>query len=140
MSIHIVKMLGASCLRGARLLRSGAPRATQWRGYNFASTRFKDCFGDLPIADGAKLRADTIAYLDSFDPQARACAPAPRAPAPSHGQTHSAKHARNAHARIAHARRAPHTYGTHARTHARHARSTQPVHFRCPHRAGTTTR
>ena len=39
------------------------------RHYNFASTRYKECFGGLPIADGVKLRQDTIDYLDTFDPQ-----------------------------------------------------------------------
>ena len=41
-----------------------------YRPYNFASTSYKSCFGGLPIADGVKLRADTVAYLDAFDPQA----------------------------------------------------------------------
>ena len=41
----------------------------QIRRYNFASTEFKSCFGGLPIADGVKLRKDTIAYLDQFDEQ-----------------------------------------------------------------------
>jgi hypothetical protein len=27
------------------------------------------CFGDLPVADGAKLRRDTIAYCENFDPK-----------------------------------------------------------------------
>ena len=46
-------------------------RAAPARSYNFASTRFKECFGNgLPIADGVKLRADTVAYLDTeFDPK-----------------------------------------------------------------------
>mmetsp|Transcript_19983 Transcript_19983/g.52332 ORF Transcript_19983/g.52332 Transcript_19983/m.52332 type:complete len:740 (-) Transcript_19983:434-2653(-) len=39
------------------------------RQYNFASTEYKKAFGGLPIADGVKLRQDTIAYLDSFDAQ-----------------------------------------------------------------------
>jgi len=39
------------------------------RNYNFASSQYKECFGGLPVADGAKLRADTIAYLDTFDAQ-----------------------------------------------------------------------
>ena len=34
-----------------------------------ASTEYKSCFGGLPIADGVKLREDTIAYLDTFDAQ-----------------------------------------------------------------------
>lgn len=54
-----------SCSGARRLL---APRVLT-RQYNFASTKFKECFGALPIADGAKLRSDTIAYLDAFDPQ-----------------------------------------------------------------------
>ena len=41
------------------------------RDYNFASTRYKECFGNVPIADGVKLRQDTIAYLDTFDQQVR---------------------------------------------------------------------
>ena len=39
------------------------------RSYNFASSSYLKCFGDVPIADGVKLRADTIAYMDAFDPQ-----------------------------------------------------------------------
>ena len=50
----------------ARTIRS---TKQQLRHYNFASTKYKECFGGLPIADGVKLRQDTIAYLDTFDPQ-----------------------------------------------------------------------
>jgi len=54
-------------------LRATAGRsnaAPAWsRPYNFASSSYLECFGDLPVADGVKLRADTIKYLDSFDPK-----------------------------------------------------------------------
>ena len=63
-------MLRQALLRGSRR-SSAVPR----RGYNFASTQYKECFGGLPIADGVKLRADTIAYLDSFDPQVHTTSP-----------------------------------------------------------------
>ena len=45
-------------------------RVAPARSYNFASSQYKECFGNgLPIADGVKLRADTVAYLDTFDPK-----------------------------------------------------------------------
>uniref|UniRef100_A0A7S4JL18 Aldehyde dehydrogenase domain-containing protein n=1 Tax=Paramoeba aestuarina TaxID=180227 RepID=A0A7S4JL18_9EUKA len=39
------------------------------RHYNFASKPFRDCYGNLPVPDGAKLRADTVAYLNDFNPK-----------------------------------------------------------------------
>lgn len=39
------------------------------RAYNFGSPSYLACFGDLPIADGAALRRDTIAYLGAFEPK-----------------------------------------------------------------------
>ena len=46
------------------------------RHYNFASTSYKECFGGLPVADGVKLRQDTVAYLDNdFDAQVSATLP-----------------------------------------------------------------
>ena len=39
------------------------------RNYNFASKSFRDCYGNLPVPDGKKLREDTVAYLDEFNPK-----------------------------------------------------------------------
>ena len=51
--------------RGGSLARQFVPT----RRYNFASSQFRSAFGGLPVADGVKLRADTIKYLYEFDPK-----------------------------------------------------------------------
>ena len=58
--IHDIKKVGKIWKRNILLPSS----SIQIRQYNFASTEYKSCFGGLPIADGVKLREDTIAYLD----------------------------------------------------------------------------
>ena len=63
--IHDIKKVGKIWKRSILLPSS----SIQIRQYNFASTEYKSCFGGLPIADGVKLREDTIAYLDTFDAQ-----------------------------------------------------------------------
>ena len=55
---------------GVRLGLRWQPRVRQ---YNFGSSQYMACFGGLPVADGAQLRADTIAYMDSFDGEAWLC-------------------------------------------------------------------
>eukprot|EP00038_Savillea_parva_P008693 m.178581 g.178581 ORF g.178581 m.178581 type:complete len:736 (-) comp14577_c0_seq1:1650-3857(-) len=43
---------------------------TVTRDYNFASTEYIGCFGNLPPVDMAKIRSDTVKYIESFDAQA----------------------------------------------------------------------
>ena len=62
--------LPAASPAASSVLSPPAWRSTPVRQYNFASSQYLECFGDLPIADGAKLRADTIAYMENFDAQA----------------------------------------------------------------------
>eukprot|EP01052_Picozoa_sp_SAG31_P010571 SAG31_NODE_582_length_13925_cov_32.209967_2_plen_172_part_00 len=38
------------------------------RHYNFASTTYSATFGDLPAVDVVKLREDTVAAIEAFDP------------------------------------------------------------------------
>ena len=68
--------LMSTYVRGAA---SGLPRRAQHaarltgctplrRDYNFASSAYVATFGDFPPVDVAKLRADTVAAIESFDP------------------------------------------------------------------------
>ncbi|CAD7932536.1 unnamed protein product [Amoebophrya sp. A25] len=43
--------------------------------YNFASSGYYSCFGNVPEADGARLRRDTATYMKKFDKQAWSNAP-----------------------------------------------------------------
>ena len=59
--------VGRSIQRGRASQRiAAAPR----RAYNFASASYRGCFPGQPTPDGARLRADTLAYLAQFDAQA----------------------------------------------------------------------
>ena len=46
--------------------RSAGRRAAA-RHYNFGSSEYLACFGDLPVPDGARLRRDAVAYVEGFD-------------------------------------------------------------------------
>ena len=62
-------------LRVSPRLRNLRTATTSWRrGYNFASTQYDAAFNRDGVPDAGaefcnKLRADTIAYLDQFDPK-----------------------------------------------------------------------
>eukprot|EP00037_Helgoeca_nana_P021228 m.213459 g.213459 ORF g.213459 m.213459 type:complete len:735 (+) comp25562_c0_seq2:47-2251(+) len=44
-----------------------SPHQAQTRQYNFGSSEYVGCFGNLPPVDMAKIRADTVAYIEAFD-------------------------------------------------------------------------
>ena len=46
--------------------RSAGRRAAA-RHYNFGSSEYLACFGDLPVPDGARLRRDAVAYVEGLD-------------------------------------------------------------------------
>lgn len=54
-------MLRKALRRGKLLRRAAAPRGT--RSYQFASTEYNDCFGNVPIVDVKKLRMSAIDAL-----------------------------------------------------------------------------
>ena len=64
-----------SRLRGSPRLRNMGAAATSWRrGYNFASAQYDAAFDRAGVPEAGpdfcdKLRADTIAYIDKFDPK-----------------------------------------------------------------------
>ena len=68
-------MATAVALRVSPRLRSLRAATTSWRrGYNFASTQYDAAFDRAGVPEAgtkfcSKLRADTIAYLDQFDPK-----------------------------------------------------------------------
>ena len=62
-----VRGVGSTSLSGSSSLER--PSLVGARHYNFASKQFRDCYGNLPVPDGAKLRADTVAYLNDFNPK-----------------------------------------------------------------------
>eukprot|EP00041_Stephanoeca_diplocostata_P025030 m.647146 g.647146 ORF g.647146 m.647146 type:complete len:811 (-) comp22654_c1_seq1:955-3387(-) len=47
--------------------RNTRPQQEPVRHYNFASTPYVGCFGDLPPVDMTQIRKDTIAYISAFD-------------------------------------------------------------------------
>eukprot|EP01134_Creolimax_fragrantissima_P001196 CFRG1196T1 len=55
--VHTQRALAVVCTQSLR------------RSYNFASTSYAECFGDLPAVDMDKLRKDALKYLDTFDPK-----------------------------------------------------------------------
>ena len=48
---------------------SSSIRATARRSYNFASSPYVSCFGNVPIPDVPFLRKSTLDYLQTFDPK-----------------------------------------------------------------------